>query len=302
VRVRPTTAWARWQAANGSNGRCDTRAGVEYCGSPGIRPARLEEAAMHLRIPDTPEGEPRPQQAGHRHDLYARSHRALRLCLADTMVRLGRLDIADSAELDATLLQLHEVLGACRSHIDRENRYLHAAVEARWPGRSAPLAAEHAGQVAELASLRADADALRAAPEGTRALRLYRSFARLVAEKLRHMHSEETMNNEALWSAYSDDEIQAIEWRMVEGLDRRDGATLMRWMNAALPPAERSTWFAELQQRVVPQALAEQMEALRERLDVPTWHQLQQALRQTDVSARHDAVRECPGPQIDDPR
>jgi hypothetical protein len=247
---------------------------------------------MHVRTPHTPEGEPRPPNDGHRHDLYASSHRALRAFLADTMVRLGGLDIADSGELDAGLNQLHEVLRACRTHIDRENRYLHAAVEARWPGRSAALAAAHAGHLAELASLRADADALRAAPEGTRALRLYRSFALFVADKLRHMHSEETMNNEALWSVYSDDEIRAIEWRMVDGLDRRDGTTLMRWMHAALPPVERSTWFAQLQQRLAPQAFAEQMEGLRDLLDEPAWHRLQQTWALADLSAPHDALRE----------
>ena len=213
-----------------------------------------------------------------RYDIYAGIHRALRLFMTDTLGRLGRLDPDDADETGATLEQLTRLLTFCRHHLDKENRFVHPAIEARLPGRSGRIAGEHAEHVDEIAALEAEAALLRAAPTAARALRLYRGFALFVAANLRHMHVEETALNEALWSTYRDDEIEAIARRIVAGLGAEESATVLRWMTCALPPAERAQWFAGLQRELPPEAFRGLLDAARNVLDDRAWAKLARSL------------------------
>jgi hypothetical protein len=240
---------------------------------------------MTLLSLDTDEEAPRPLPAMRRYDLYANSHRALRLFLTDTLGKLGSVDVSDASALNTTLRQLRLVLLACRAHIDMENRFVHAAVEAHFPGRSGVLALAHVEHLAELSSLLADTEALQSTPETPRAMRLYKSFALFVADKLHHMHGEEIANNEALCNVYDDDEIRFLELRMVRGLDRRDAETLLRWMIAALPPSALSDWFQRLKSSTVPSEFTKLLEALRSELDGPGWSKLQHALGRAENTA-----------------
>ena len=78
-----------------------------------------------------------------RFDLYAGVHKGLRLFMADTLTRVGRLDLDDEPELAATLGQLDELLEICRSHLGHENQFVHTAIEARRPGGAS---SEHEGE------------------------------------------------------------------------------------------------------------------------------------------------------------
>lgn len=213
-----------------------------------------------------------------RYDIYAGIHRALRLFMTDTLGRLGWLDCGDAAETTATLNQFDSLMAFCRKHLEHENSFVHAAIEARRPGATQRIAGEHVEHLAEIAALQAEAASLRAAPNAPTALRLYRHLALFIAENFHHMQVEETTHNETLWAAYSDAEIMAIEQRLVASLDPAEQALVLRWMAPALPPAERAAWLGGARQNMPPAAFALVLEGARAALNDTAWAKLARAL------------------------
>lgn len=213
-----------------------------------------------------------------RYDIYAPIHRALRLFMSDTMVRVGRLDPEDTTQVHATLDQLDGLLAFCRAHLDHENRFVHPALEAARPGTAMRIAGEHVEHEEEIAALEAESATLRAAPGAQQALRLYRHLALFVAENMRHMAYEESAHNEVLWAAYSDAQIQDIEQRLVASIDQPEREVVLRWMTPALPPADRAAWLGALQAQMPPELFRGVLDAARAVLDDGAWAKLARAL------------------------
>lgn len=219
--------------------------------------------------------------AAPRVDLYTPIHKALRSFMADTLVRLGRLDTDDTAEMDATLGQLDDLLALCAGHVVHENEFVHPAIEARAPGAAQRVGDEHVEHLETLAALGADSRALRNAPAERRAplaLRLYRHFALFMAENIQHMHHEETAHNAALWAAYRDDELHALHNALVASIPGDEMMRILGWMVPALCPAERAGLLADLRAQMPPPAFAAVLDAVQPRLDAAGWRKLAAAL------------------------
>lgn len=217
--------------------------------------------------------------AAPRLDLYGPIHKALRLFMTDTLQRLGRLDTDDAAETGATLAQLDVLLGACRMHVEKENRYLHTAIEARRPGASTRVADEHVGHLDAIAALEAETAALRALPSAPAAARLYRHLATFVADNLVHMELEEQQHNAALWTLYDEAELEEIHQRILASIEPAEMmTTVLRWMVPALSPAERAGVLGNLQRKLPPEAMRDVLETVRPHLDAAGWTKLARAL------------------------
>jgi hypothetical protein len=213
-------------------------------------------------------------------DLYTGIHKALRLFMNDTLARVGRLDHDDPVDLNATLAQLQSLLDACRSHVVKENKFVHTAIEARCPGASERVGSEHAEHLDAIAALEAEAAALRALPTAGAALRLYRHLARFVGENFLHMHVEESAHNGALWAAYSDAELLEIHQRILASIDPAEMALLLRWMVPAMSPAERAAMLGsmQMQMQMPPEAMRCVLEIVRPHLDDSAWGKLARSL------------------------
>lgn len=216
--------------------------------------------------------------AAPRVDLYGPIHKGLRLLMADTLSRVGCLDVDDRDEAAATLAQVGTLLDFCRAHVAHENQFVHTAIEARQPGASSRVAGEHDTHLDAIASLEADAAALRAWPSAGAAHRFYRHLALFVAENLEHMNVEETRHNPVLWAAYRDDELVAIEQRLVASIEPAEMAVVLRWMVPAMTPAERAAMLGAMQQQVPPEAMRGVLEIVRPHLDDTAWGKLARAL------------------------
>jgi hemerythrin-like domain-containing protein len=217
--------------------------------------------------------------AAPRVDLYAAIHKALRLFMNDTLARVGRLDHDDPVDLNAALAQLQSLLDACRSHVAKENEFVHTAIEARRPGASERVGSEHAEHLDAIAGLEAEAVALRALPTAAAAQRLYRHLARFVGENFEHMHVEESAHNGMLWSAYSDAELLEIHQRILASIEPDEMALVLRWMVPALTPAERAAMLGEMQKQMPPEAMRSVLDIVRPHLDDTAWAKLARALR-----------------------
>ena len=211
-------------------------------------------------------------------DLYAGIHKTLRLFMTDTLTRVGRLDVADAAELAAVLHQVDDLLLACRHHLAHENQHVHTALESRRPGSTQRVAAEHEEHLDAIAALGADAAALQAMPSAGAAHRLYRHLALFVGENLVHMNVEETAHNAALWDLYGDDELMALHQRILASIDPAEMAATLHWMLPALTPAERAEMLGGMQQQLPPEGLRQVLDIARAVLDDGAWAKLARAM------------------------
>jgi len=212
-----------------------------------------------------------------RMDLYVSIHKALRSFMADTLVRIGRIDVTDAADRDGALGQLEQLLDVCLDHLRHENEFVHTAMEARQPAGSSRVADEHCEHVETIAELREEVAALRIAraAEAERvALRLYRHLALFVAENFQHMHVEETAHNALLWQHYSDGELAALHERILASITPPQHVVVARWMVPASTPAERARIVAGAKAQMPPEALLGLMGVVRPHIDDAGWAKL----------------------------
>jgi hypothetical protein len=212
-------------------------------------------------------------------DLYAHIHKALRLFMSDTLQQLGRLDADDPLDLAASLAQLDALLDAAHHHVEKENRFVHPAIEARRAGASATIEAEHEAHLDSIAALRAESAALRALPSAAAAQRLYRRFAAFVADNFEHMAVEESRHNQALWAAYTDAELMELHGRIMASIGPQEMSETLRWMIPALTPVERAQLIGGLPPAVQAPVLA----SARTLLNDTAWAKLCRALDQASV-------------------
>lgn len=204
-----------------------------------------------------------------RRDLYAGIHKALRMAMTHALVRVGSTDAGDAGAVAATLGQLERLLALCEVHLTDENEFVHPALERARPGTAARIAAEHvhhAESIADLRDLAAFVADSRDVARATALERLYRALALFVADNLQHMHVEETVHNPVLWDAYGDDELEAIEHRIVASIPPAVMSEALHWFIPALSAPERTAMLAGMQHGMPPQAFLGVLEIARRTL------------------------------------
>jgi hypothetical protein len=219
--------------------------------------------------------------AAPRFDMYGPIHKALRSFMCDTLLRAGRIDVNDASELEATLGQVDALLAFCLDHLERENAFLHTAIEARRPAGATRTADDHVEHVQTIATLRDETAALgRAKPPAQTMLahRLYHHLALFVAENLQHMHIEETANNAALWALYSDAELLEIHARLLAGIPPAKELLVARWMIPALSPMERSAIVGHAKMQMPPEAFLGLLAHVHPHMDESGWLKLATAV------------------------
>ena len=216
-----------------------------------------------------------------RYDIYALIHKGLRSCLTDTLIAMGRVDLHSTAELDAALEQVKNLLAICQGHLEHEDTFIHQAMEACEPGVAADMYHHHKQHEAMISELQSLVEKLAQCPVQERAqvaATLYRRLAVFVADNLAHMHEEETANNAILWRNYSDAEIQEIEHRLVQSITPEENALVMRWMLPALNHQEREGFLNNMRKAAPPPVFEGVMHIARLNLPAVEWNKLEMAL------------------------
>jgi hemerythrin-like domain-containing protein len=216
--------------------------------------------------------------AAPRLDLYAPIHQTLRAAMAQTLVALGALDITDADERAAVLARAKNLLALIESHLHHEEVFMHPALNAAEPGIVGHTEGEHAQHRTAIAMLRAEIDALAAAPQGAAAMGLYRRFALFVAENHEHMHVEETQLNAVLWAFYSDAELAQMHDRIVASIPPEEMAATLPLMLPALSPQQRAGMLGAMQAQMPAQAMQSVLAIAESALDRRSWAKLQMAL------------------------
>lgn len=243
--------------------------------------------AAALSLPTHAPGEPA------RFDIYAQVHKGLRAFLSDTLAELGRVDCGDDQALERALGQLDHLLDFCAGHLDKENRYVHAALEARQPGAGQRIANEHSEHVAAIDRLRAAAERLARSSPAERvqpADRLYRQLAVFVAENLEHMEVEESSHNALLWDNYSDAELGELHATMVAATSPEDLALNARWLAPSLRPAELAVLLRGVQASMPAEVFGSVVALVRPHLGAAAWQRLAGTLGLTDPTHSDSAA------------
>lgn len=245
--------------------------------------SRAPVAASAVSVAAAAATHPRSQRGARaqRHDLFALIHKALRLALTDTLARVGRLDTDDESEVTSMTLALRETIALCRMHLEKEEAFVHPALEAAAPGSTRRTATEHRDHLHALDRLESALSAVvrsAGAARAAAAAALYRRLALLAAESFVHMNGEEVADNAVLWAAYSDDDIAAIERRIVASIAPAEMITVLNRMAPAMNPSERAKFFANLRAKLPPPAFAAAMNEVIGELDADAKHKLLRAL------------------------
>lgn len=222
-----------------------------------------------------------------RHDIYAFIHKGLRAALGETLAAAGRLDVGDAEDVAQATAQVRALLDLCEHHLENEERELHPALERRRPGSAARTAGDHVHHVAAIAQLRGLADALDAGAGAARAqaaAALYRALALFVADNLEHMNVEETQNNAVLWAEYTDEEIRAIEQRIVASHTPDELAAALRWMVPSMAPVERANLLGGIARSAPREAFEGLLASLKRHLSARDWFKLTAALAPMPVT------------------
>jgi len=184
-----------------------------------------------------------------RYDIYGQIHRALRAAMSQTLVDLGRVDAGDDASVEASMQDVDALLKFCLGHLDHENVFIHAAMDARRPGSSHKTASDHDQHLSAIDMLTRDIGRVRAstgAERRSRLLALYQHLSSFVAENFEHMLVEESYNNAVLWDLYTDTEIQQIEQNLVASIPPQQSAEVMRHMVPAISQPERIEMLGQM--------------------------------------------------------
>ena len=208
--------------------------------------------AQHATAPSTP-APSTPSPAPERYDSYLVIHKALRALLADTLVSLGRMDTEDDEDTLAVIEKVRLTVALGEAHLQKEEAFVHPAMEARAPGSTRHASADHVAHQAAFERVIAgcnDVAAARGAARAAAALCLYRRVALWMAEDLIHMNAEETENNAVLWATYSDEEIQAIIDRLTASIAPATLAKYLRWMVIANAPQDRVKVLSAIRNRM----------------------------------------------------
>jgi hypothetical protein len=216
-----------------------------------------------------------------RHNIYALIHKALRLAMSETLVSVGRLDASDPKEVSDAIVRVRELLQFCRHHLEVEEAFVHPALEARRPGSSARIAADHVGHTARIDALERKVEAVARAPSAARAAAafdLYGDLAAFVGENLVHMHEEETAHNRELWAAYTDGELVALEDSIKARHTPDEMKFVMRWMLPAMSPAERGAMVLAVRSSAPPPVYEGVVALAKAHVDSAGWRKLELAL------------------------
>jgi hypothetical protein len=219
--------------------------------------------------------------AAPRMDLYAGIHKALRHMMVDTLAEVGRIDVDDAQDLHCGTQRVLDLLAMCASHLQHENDFVHAAIEARAPGASAAVGHDHASHVADIERLSTLTRSLRAAAPGPRAaaaLRLYRELSRFVAHNFEHMLVEETAHNAVLWAHYTDAELMALHDALVASIPPQEMMVIARWMIPAMSPAERAMVLGDMRTKAPAPAFDAILAVVQPHLDATGWTKLARCL------------------------
>ena len=216
-----------------------------------------------------------------RYNIYTIIQKGLRGFMVDTLLRWGKADVADEAELVSVIAQARGLLDMCAGHLHHENEFIHPVLESARVGAATQTRDDHVEHETAIAGMRKQVAMVEAAQDVRRAelaQQFYLQLSVFVAENFEHMMIEETANHAVLSSTHSDAEILAIEHRIVSSLKPEQSFIGLRWMLSHINATERAFMLGGMKRNAPPPVFATAMGLAREVLSDRDFNKLETAL------------------------
>jgi len=216
-----------------------------------------------------------------RYNIYNVIHKALRAFMADTLLKVGRMDVTDDGERSETIAQLRALLALCTSHLQHENGFVHPALEQARRGGAALTTADHEHHQLAIAGLQGEAARFEAAAAERRPLlakTLYLSLSAFVAGNFTHMITEEVGNHATLIEAFDEAEVLALEQRLVASLSAEEKFAAMSWMIPHINASERAFLLGGMKRHAPREVFEAVLGLARDSLSQRDFYKLERAL------------------------
>ncbi len=218
-----------------------------------------------------------------RHDLYGTIHRGLRKAEMELLTRLGALDTEDDDAVAVMLGDSRRLLVLARFHLVDENEHIHTALEAVRPGSTAEFAhdhEEHERSFAEIEAILARIRKARGSERRNLVKALYLRYTRFMADDFAHMLEEETELQPVLQSLFNDEQLAAIEGRIIASIPPDVMLDFVRIMVPAIDPDARHEMLAGMMHGMPAEAFHMVLNlAVKPVLSETDWQRLDNGLR-----------------------
>jgi hypothetical protein len=215
-----------------------------------------------------------------RFNIYTLIHKGLRASMCQNLVDLGKLDDTDPTAVARQLEITGNLLQFCRGHLAHENKFIHSVLQkvGDTPRQTIEDHHEHEIAIAGLHDNISHILRLHGAERAQALQEFYGVFSLFVAENFSHMRIEETVNAEFLWKHFSDNEIRAIEQRIVESLSPEENLLSLIMILPNITHSERCDFLCGFRKAVPAEAFNSTVAMLKPLLGIKEWLKLNQAL------------------------
>jgi hemerythrin-like domain-containing protein len=187
-----------------------------------------------------------------RYNTFYQIHKALRALLYETGAELQRTDFNNEEETNALFQNITLVVDFFDKHAHHEDTFVFPAVEKYEPSVVDAFEQEHVKDHALTENLRTLMNiygSLKTDPEKIQlGSAIRKAFVEFMVFNLEHMAKEEDVINNLLWRYYTDEEIHAIESKIISNQSPEATAVAWKWMVRGLSNREIVDWLRKVEE------------------------------------------------------
>lgn len=182
-----------------------------------------------------------------RFNMFNQVHKALRALLYDTSLVLQQTWFGDAEEAELALDKVKMVVDIFDQHAQHEDNYVLPAIQQYEPSLVDTFEMEHikdhelSERLRGLLAVYQLAQKSQVKMEAGQAI--VSAFQEFMIFNLQHMAKEEAVLNKVLWRYYSDEELLAINQKIIATIPADEMAVSSAWMMRGLSNTEISGWL-----------------------------------------------------------
>lgn len=218
-----------------------------------------------------------------RYNSFNKVHKALRAFLYDTALKLQQTDFTNKEAGENLLVQIEQLLLLFESHAHNEDHFFNEPLEEVNKEVAILFEKEHEEDHRLAIVLKKTIKDWRAAStineRSTAGGNLFYAFNEFIAFNLYHMNKEETLLNQVLWDAYTDDQIKTTEQQIVQQTSPEKMMMYALWMIRGINAKEMIHWMRELSV-TAPKPMYHQVYAMaKQEWGATRWEEVDEALK-----------------------
>ena len=182
-----------------------------------------------------------------RYNGFSLIHKALRAMLYDTALCIQQTYFANTDEAEIALEKTETVLHTFEQHAHYEDAFVNPALEIYEPALAERFENEHVEDLLLSNRLKNLVNVYRSlnfsAERVEAGSAISKTWVEFMVFNLQHMAKEESILNQALWKHYSDEEIIALNERLVKSIPPHEMHTNALWMIRSGNDNDLITWI-----------------------------------------------------------